>query len=113
MSKRPKPFPLDDAIPAFAHTMAPNPNNSLYWGFDALRWANAVIASSKGNNLGVLLTRYLVFQSLLKAHLSLSLGEGKVGFFAAIFFKSPPFPLSLGERERWAFLLQFFSKALN
>ena len=28
---------------------------------------------------------------LLKAHLSLSLGEGKVGFFAAIFFKSPPF----------------------
>ena len=60
VSKRPKLFPLDDAIPAFVHRMAPNPNHSLYCGFVALRWANAVIASSKGNNLGVLLTRYLL-----------------------------------------------------
>ena len=73
----------------------------------------------------------VIIMVLLKAHLSLSLGEGKVGFFSAIFFKSPPFslarrgkgglfccnffqkptfPLSLGEREGGLFCCNFFQR---
>ena len=47
---------------------------------------------------------------LLKAHLSLSLGEGKVGFFAAIFFKSPPFLSREGKVGFFAAIFFFFKQ---